>query len=74
VRRKAGELPFKFTLDDAMAMSPATRLSTAPMVIVGARISRSGEATPRAGDLQGASAAVKNGAQGVNVVIDTEVQ
>ena len=74
VRRKAGELPFKFTLDDAMAMSPATRLSTAPMVIVGARISRSGEATPRAGDLQGASAAVKNSAQGVNVVIDTEVQ
>ena len=74
LKRKVSELPLKFTLDDSMAMSPAAKISTTPQVIVGARISKSGEAMPRAGDLQGASAPVKNDASGVAVVIDTEVQ
>jgi cytochrome c-type biogenesis protein CcmH len=42
-------------------------------VIVGARISRSGSATPQSGDLQGLSKPVKVGATGVAVVIDTAV-
>ena len=74
LKRKVSELPLKFTLDDSMAMSPAAKISTTPQVIIGARISKSGEAMPRAGDLQGASAPVKNDASGVAVVIDTEVQ
>ena len=74
LKRKVSELPLKFTLDDSMAMSPAAKISTTPQVIVGARISKSGEAMPRAGDLQGASTPVKNDASGVAVVIDTEVQ
>lgn len=74
VRRKVSDLPLTFKLDDSMAMSPAARLSGTPRVIIGARISKSGDAMPKPGDLQGASKAVNNTQQDVNVVIDTEVQ
>lgn len=74
LRKKVSDLPLKFTLDDSLAMSPAARLSGAPQVIIGARISKSGDASPKPGDLQGASKPVNNTQQGVNVVIDTEVQ
>ena len=73
LRRQARELPVKFVLDDSMAMSPESRLSAHASVVVGARISKSGNATPRPGDLQGLSAAVKVGADNVNIVIDTEL-
>ncbi len=49
------------------------RLSGFSEVIVGARVSRSGNATPQSGDLQGLSRPVKVGAAGVAVVIDTAV-
>ena len=51
--RSASELPLTITLDDTMHMLPALKLSTFPTVTVGARISRSGNATPSRGDLQG---------------------
>jgi cytochrome c-type biogenesis protein CcmH len=72
-RRKAGDLPVAFALDDSMGMGQGRKLSAVPRVIVGARISRSGNATPQPGDLQGASGAVANSAEGVRLVIDTEV-
>lgn len=50
---KVGDLPIRVTLDDSMAMMPAMRLSAFPEVIVGARISRSGLATPQSGDFEG---------------------
>ncbi|MBM3340597.1 MAG: c-type cytochrome biogenesis protein CcmI [Betaproteobacteria bacterium] len=74
LRKKVSDLPLSFTLDDSLAMSPATRLSSVPQVIVGARISKSGDATVQPGDLQGVSKVVNNTQQGVEVVIDTEVQ
>jgi cytochrome c-type biogenesis protein CcmH len=43
-------------------------------VVVGARISKSGNATPQPGDLQGATAPVANNASGVTVTIDTVVR
>jgi cytochrome c-type biogenesis protein CcmH len=52
-RAKVGDLPIRVTLDDSMAMTPAMRLSAFPEVIVGARISRTGLATPQSGDLEG---------------------
>jgi cytochrome c-type biogenesis protein CcmH len=73
VRRPAGELPVQFTLDDTMAMAPDMKLSSFPKVIVSARISKSGNAQPQPGDLQGASGAIGNGASGVTIVIDSEV-
>jgi cytochrome c-type biogenesis protein CcmH len=52
-----------------MAMSPAAKLSTTPRVVVGARVSASGQATPQAGDLQGFSAPVAPGATGLTIQI-----
>jgi len=69
VRATAGELPRDFRLDDSMAMSPMARLSSATEVIVEARISRSGNANPAPGDLQGTSPPVKPGAHDVAIVI-----
>src|SRR6185437_13867887 len=69
-RVRVRDLPYRFELDDAMAMSPALKLSAFPRVVVTARISRTGTATPQAGDLQGASAPVPNDAGAVSVIID----
>jgi cytochrome c-type biogenesis protein CcmH len=73
-RARVRDLPVEFALDDSMAMAPGLRLSGFPRVVVGARVSKSGSATPQAGDLQGLSAPVANDAQGVKVVIDRVVQ
>ncbi|WP_404361854.1 c-type cytochrome biogenesis protein CcmI [Marinobacter sp.] len=52
-RLTAGDLPARLRLDDAMSMSPSARISEATEVVVTARLSRSGSATPEAGDWQG---------------------
>lgn len=70
VRASAAELPREFRLDDSMAMTPAARLSGAKEVIVQARISKSGSATPSPGDLQGTSRVVAPGAHDLSIVID----
>ena len=54
-RLKAGELPTTVTLDDSMSMMPAMKLSRFPQVVVGARVSKSGNAMPQSGDLQALS-------------------
>ena len=74
LRKKASELPVTFALNDSMAMNPAANLSSAPRVIIGARISKSGNAMPQPGDLQGATQPVSNSGKNLAVVIDTEVQ
>lgn len=71
VRRPVGDWPAAFTLDDSMAMAPNLRLSGFAQVVVSARISRSGNATPQPGDLIGQSAPVAPGAQGLRIVVDT---
>jgi cytochrome c-type biogenesis protein CcmH len=68
--KRGAQLPAAFTLDDTMAMSPQMKLSGFGAVVVGARISKSGNATPQAGDLIGQSAVVKPDAQGLRLVID----
>jgi cytochrome c-type biogenesis protein CcmH len=73
-RRKAGELPAEFVLDDVSAMAPGMSLSSYAEVVIGARISKSASATPRPGDLEGVSAPVRNDARGVAVVIDSVVR
>lgn len=69
-RIQASQLPFSFTLDDSMAMSPQSALSTVQEVRIEARVSRSGSATPGSGDLIGAGPVVKVGTANVEVVID----
>lgn len=73
LRKKAADLPLEFVLDDSLAMNPAMRLSSFPRVVVGARISRSGNAMPASGDLEGQAVEVDVGARGVEIRIDREV-
>ena len=73
LRKQVKDLPLKFTLDDSMAMSPAAKLSGAPKVIVGARISKSGGALAQPGDLQGLSAPVAVGSSGLAIEISQVV-
>jgi cytochrome c-type biogenesis protein CcmH len=73
LRKQVKDLPVAFTLDDSMAMAPNLKLSGFAEVVIGARVSRAGNATPESGDLQGFSKPVRVGATGVSVVIDTEV-
>jgi len=70
-RVRVRELPLEFALDDSMAMAPGMNLSAHPRVVVGARISKSGQPTAQPGDLQGFSAPVANDARNVTVVIDS---
>lgn len=74
VRKQVKDLPFSFSLDDSMAMTPESRLSSVEQVVVGARVSKSGDAAPRPGDLQGFSGPVQVGARGLNITIDAVVQ
>ena len=74
VRRSVSELPLSVTLDDSMAMTPAMRLSNFPEVVVGARVSRSGNAMPQSGDLQGEVKPVAPGQEAVVAVVIDNVR
>jgi len=71
IRKQVKDLPFKFTLDDSMAMSPEMKMSNFADLVVIARVSKSGNATPQSGDFEGSSKPVKMGASGIAVVIDS---
>ena len=74
LRKQVKDLPLNFTLNDSMAMSPASALSTASKIIVGARVSKSGNAMPQPGDLSGQSAFVNVGATGLKIEIKEAVK
>jgi cytochrome c-type biogenesis protein CcmH/NrfG len=59
LRTTAGAWPVRFRLDDSMAMIPSRRLSQFDQVVIEARVSRSGQATPTAGDLYVTSEVIK---------------
>ncbi|HET9484290.1 MAG TPA: tetratricopeptide repeat protein [Xanthomonadales bacterium] len=67
--------PATIVLDDSMGMMPALKLSQAGEVVVGARISRSGNAAAQSGDLEVISApfAVAGRRDPVRLVIDRVV-
>ncbi len=70
-RLRVADLPITVTLDDSLAMTPEMRLSSFPQVIVGARISASGLATPQSGDLEGEKGPLKPAeTSSLQVVID----
>ena len=72
-RVKVKDLPYDFTLDDTMAMTPEARLSGFPRVIIGARVSQTGSARASSGDLEGFSSETRPGTRGIRVVIDRAV-
>jgi len=73
LRKQVKDLPLDFKLDDSMAMAPNAKISDHAGIVVSARISKSGDALPKAGDLGGQSAAVAPGASGVSVRISEVV-
>jgi cytochrome c-type biogenesis protein CcmH len=74
LRTTARSWPVPFRLDDSMAMLPSRRLSQFDKVVVEARISRSGQATPGSGDLFVTSATVNpSSGQRLALVINHEI-
>ena len=64
------DLPATFSLNDDMAMTPTMKMSSFPEVVIGGRITKSGQAVPASGDLEGFSKPVKLGDKDITVVID----
>lgn len=74
LRAKVSDLPLTFRLDDSMAMAPGMTISSVPLVTVGARISKTGNAIAQAGDLAGESAtAIAPGTSGIAITIGSVV-
>lgn len=71
VAATAGPVPF--ALDDSQAMAPELRLSMHEQVVVEARISRTGQAMPQSGDLQGTSGPVPSNSARLQIRIDSVV-
>lgn len=69
-RLSAASLPATVVLDQTMGMIAGMNLGSIPEVVVGARISSSGNATPQSGDLEGLSAPLQVSAGRARVVID----
>jgi cytochrome c-type biogenesis protein CcmH len=73
-RKQVKDLPITFTLDDSTSMSPAARISGVKSVVVSARVSKSGQATPQPGDISGQSEAVSVGTSGIKLELQELVK
>lgn len=69
LRTTVGALPADFAFDDEASMTPGRRLSDQPRLVVVARVSKSGEATPRPGDFEGQGESVAPGTANLNITI-----
>lgn len=74
LRKQVKDLPIAFTLDDSLSMAGANKLSSADKIIVGARISKSGNAMPQPGDLTGQSGTVRLGEKNLQIEIREQVK
>lgn len=71
IRTEASKLPLEFELNDSMAMNPGNKLTSHQEVTLTARVSRTGEAMAKSGDLEVTLTPVKVGAKDVKLVINT---
>jgi len=71
LRKQVKDLPFSFVLDDSMSMMPDAKLSGFSSLVVSARISKTGNATPQVGDLEGSVSSVQPGAKDLNIRISS---
>lgn len=74
LRKHGRDLPFSFRLDDTYAINPTARLGDLSEIVIGARISKSGDAMPHPGDLQGFSGKLKLGAGNVVITIKDVIE
>ncbi len=73
LRMKASDLPATFKLTDDMAMTPTMKMSSFPEVVIEARVSKSGQAVPASGDLQGFSQPIKLGENDISIIINKQI-
>jgi cytochrome c-type biogenesis protein CcmH len=73
VRAQVKDLPTTIVLEESQGMGQGMTLSSAPEVIVVARVSKSGMANAQNGDLEGTSAPVKKGTKSISLSIATVV-
>lgn len=73
VRTQVKNLPATVILDDSMAMVPEMKMSSFPELVIGARVSKSGDAVAKPGDLEGYTPVLKAGAAGPVEVVITSV-
>jgi cytochrome c-type biogenesis protein CcmH len=71
-RFAAAELPKEVLLDDSMGMMPTLKLSQQQRIVVGARISKSGDAIPKPGDFEVLSAPLDQAA-GIPAPLELEI-
>jgi len=65
--------PYSFELNDSHQVMQGRKLSDSGKVVIVARISKSGDAMPHSGDLEGKSGPVQLGAKLVDVEINTQL-
>lgn len=70
VRLRAGDLPYRFVLDDTLALPGGQKLSSQASVTLEARIAKAGAAQISSGDVYGTIAHVKPGTSALRLVID----
>lgn len=73
-RYRAADLPKEFQLTDAMAMAPGMSISKFPDLVVGARVSKSGSATPQPGDWESEVVPARVGAKSLRLVVSRYVR
>ena len=70
LRKQVKDLPVQFSLDDSTSMAGGPKLSQAGKIVVGARVSKSGQAMPEKGDLSGLSGPIAVGAKALKIEIN----
>jgi len=70
MRGKAADLPLRFVLNDALAMTPDALISNLSEATIEVRISKSGQAKAEPGDLYSEIQTVKLGTNNLKVVVD----
>src|SRR5262249_51282448 len=72
VRASKKEFPFTFQLDHSTNPMPSRKLSCAGPVVIVARLSKSSQAMPPSGDLEGSSQTLQAGGDRITVALDHE--
>lgn len=74
VRKKVKDLPLEVILDDSLSMIPSMKLSNFDKILVSARISTSGNATPQSGDYISEASIITSGQiEPVSIIINQQL-
>lgn len=71
-RFAAADLPFSFKLDDSLAILPGRSISTASEVLITVKLSKTGSADEKPGDLVGVPVKAKVGSSGLKIELSAE--